>query len=158
MATDWKKIKAEYIRGGTSYRELAKKYGVSFSTLCHTAHKEKWTDLRQKTSKNLDTKLAESVAKKEAKRVDKIETIADMLLDMIQQGIASGDIDITSKRGYRDITGALKDIREIKGMKSDLDIQEQKARIDKLRREAREEQESKDIKVIISGGLDEYAQ
>ena len=46
---DWKKIKAEYIRGGTSYRKLADKYrqdGVSFSSIRRRAEKEKWTDLR----------------------------------------------------------------------------------------------------------------
>ena len=40
--TDWKSIKAEYIRGGTSYRKLCSKYGVSFSSLRAIAGKEKW--------------------------------------------------------------------------------------------------------------------
>ena len=43
--TDWKKIKSEYIAGGTSYRRLAEKYGVSFSTLRGIAEREKWTEL-----------------------------------------------------------------------------------------------------------------
>lgn len=159
MATDWKKIKAEYIQDpSVSYRELAEKHGVSFSTIQKIGASEKWTDLRKKTSRKAEEKIVESAAKAQAKSVDRITTIADMLLDMIQKGIESGDIDISTKRGYRDITGALKDIREIKGMKSDLDIEEQKARIEKLRKEAKEDtQESTDIKVVITGDLENYA-
>ena len=48
IPVDWKKIKSEYIAGGTSYRKLAEKYGVSFSTLKRVAVKEKWTDYREK--------------------------------------------------------------------------------------------------------------
>ena len=158
MANDWKKIKAEYIRDeSASYRSLSEKYGVSFSSIQKKAASEKWTDLRKKSCSKAAEKIVESVAEKQAKRVDKIQTIADMLLDMIEKGIMDGTINPTSKNSMRDLTGALRDIREIKGMKSELDIQEQMARIEKLRREAREEQESKDIKVIISNDLEDYS-
>lgn len=158
MATDWSKIKAEYIRDhSVSYRSLAEKYGVSFSSLGKLARKEKWTDLRKQSRHKADTKIVESVAKAEAKKVDKILTIADMLLEMIEEGIRDGSLNLTTKNSMRDITGALRDIREIKGMKSDLDIQEQKARIEKLRREAREEEQSKDIRVVIGSELEDYS-
>ena len=67
--TKWKKIKAEYIRGGTSYRKLAEKHGVSFSTLRKVASKEKWTDLRNKAETKRDTKIIETIASREADRV-----------------------------------------------------------------------------------------
>ena len=37
---DWKKLRAEYIAGGTSYRKLAEKHNVSFHTLRKQAAKE----------------------------------------------------------------------------------------------------------------------
>ena len=40
------------------------------------------------------------------------------------------------RRGLRDLTAALKDLKEVKGIMSELDRQEQQARIDKLRRDA----------------------
>ena len=43
---DWQTIKAEYVAGGTSYRKLAAKYDVPFSTLKRVAAKEKWCELR----------------------------------------------------------------------------------------------------------------
>ena len=129
---DWKKIKAEYIRGGTSYRKLAETYSVSFSTLRKIAAKEKWTDLRNKAESRRDTKIIESIASREAKKEDMFQTISDKLLKLISDGIDDGSITFPG-RGIRDITGALKDLREIKGIKSDLDMQEQIARIEKLR-------------------------
>lgn len=132
---NWKKIKAEYIRGGVSYRKLADKYSVSFGTLRKVASKEKWTDLRSKKVAKADTKMIEAMASREAEKEDKIQTIADMLLDKIIEKINDGSYTIESK-DMRSVTAALKDIREIKGYKSDLDVQEQMARIEKLKRDA----------------------
>ena len=153
---DWKKIKAEYIRGGTSYRKLAEKYGVSFSTLCKISNKEKWTDLRKKTGKKMDTKLSESVASQESKRVDMFSTIADMLLEQIYNDVQQGKVLLTGKGTYRDVTGAIKDLKEIKGYKSELDMKEQIARIEKLHREATAEDTSAEIKVTISPELEDF--
>ena len=153
---DWKKIKAEYIRGGVSYRKLAEKYGVSFSTLRKVASKEKWTDLRNKAGAKRDSKIVESVASREAKRVDGIQTVADLLLERIKEGVTKGTLIIDSQ-SIRQITASLKDLRDIKGMKSELDMQEQMARIEKLRKEATMDQESNDIKVVIEADLDAFS-
>lgn len=154
---DWKKIKAEYIRGHASYRKLADKYGVSFSTLQRRATREKWTDLRNQIEVKSDSKIVESVAEKEAKRVDVFESITDKLLAIIAQGLQDGSL-VSTSRGLRDITGAIKDIREIKGIKSDADMQEQLARIEKLRKEASADATTdSEIKIILGGDLDEYA-
>lgn len=152
---DWKKIKAEFIRGA-SYRILAEKYGVSFSSIQKRGAKEKWTDLRKKSSRKSDEKIVESVASQEAKRVDKVQSIADLLLEKISDGVKDG-ILIVDAQSIRQITASIKDLRDIKGMKSELDMQEQMARIDKLRKEAQAEQESSAIQVIISGELEEYS-
>ena len=152
---DWKKIKAEYIRG-VSYRRLADKYGVSFSSIQKRGAKEKWTDLRKMSSRKSDEKIVESVASQEARRVDGIQTVADMLLEKIKEGVADGSLIIDSQ-SIRQITASIKDLREIKGCKSELDMQEQLARIEKLRKEAQTEEESKDIRVVIENSLDDYA-
>jgi hypothetical protein len=46
---DWKKIKAEYIKGGISYRKLADKHKVPFGTLTRIAGNEKWGELKRKS-------------------------------------------------------------------------------------------------------------
>ena len=153
---DWKKIKSEYIRGGVSYRKLADKYDVSFSTLRKVAARENWTELRSRAGAERDTKIVQSVASQQAKRVDDIQTVADMLLDKIFFGVLEGNL-ITDAQSVRQITASIKDLRDIKGMKSELDMQEQLARIEKLRKEAQTEEQSRDIKVIIGAELDDYS-
>lgn len=146
---DWKKIKAEYIRGGTSYRKLADKYrqdGVSFSSIRRRAEKEKWTDLRTQAEQKSSTKIVESVASQEANRVGEIESVADILLQKIKEGVADGTL-IVDSQSIRQITASIKDLRDIKGYKSELDMQEQMARIEKLRKDV--EGEAKDTTVIV---------
>ena len=132
---DWKKIKAEYIRGGISYRALATKHGVSLSSITRRSSKEKWAALRVQAENNATTKIVESVASKEAKRVDRIQSLADTLLEMIEKSIKDGTL-ITDAKDLRAVTASIKDLREIKGYKSEIDMQEQIARIEKLRKEA----------------------
>ena len=79
-----------------------------------------------------------------------------MLLDKIKEGIENGYL-ITDAQSIRQVTASIKDLRDIKGIKNELDMQEQIARIEKLRKEAKTEEESKEIKVVISADLDEFS-
>ena len=151
---DWNKIKAEYIAGGTSYRRLAEKYNVSQSTLRKVAAKEQWTELRNRTRTEADTKITKVISDKQADKANKIIDVADKLLAKIGEVI---DI-VTTTQDIRHLTSALKDIKDIKGFKSSADIREQEARIRNLEKQA--EADSKvdnEIKVIIEGGLDTYS-
>lgn len=47
---DWERIRAEYIAGGTSYRKLADKYGLSVDAIKRRAGKDKWSEERTKTA------------------------------------------------------------------------------------------------------------
>ena len=131
---DWKKIKADYIAGGTSYRKLAEKYGVSFSTLKEIARREKWTELKEKARYKADTKFADLMGEKQANRSAKINDVADMLLDKINTTLKM--MDVVDSQSIKHFTSALKDIKDIKGIKSDVDLREQETRIAKLQKEA----------------------
>lgn len=133
---DWKRIKAEYIAGGTSYRKLAEKHKVSFSTLRKVAAKEQWTELRNKTRAKMDTKISDSVSDKEADKAVNIIDVADKLLGKISELMDTVPLDTQS---MKHLTSALKDLKDIKGFKSEADIREQEARIAKLRKEAEED-------------------
>ena len=70
MAANWKKIRSEYIKGGTTYRALAEKYGVSPSSVEKRAAKEQWTATRenrlQETYQKIEEKTAEKIAENES--------------------------------------------------------------------------------------------
>lgn len=152
---DWKAIRLEYVAGEISYRKLAEKHGVSFSTLKEVARREKWTDLRKSAQHKADTKFAEEIGKKQAVRAAKILDVADMLLDKISETISS--MDVVDSASLKQFTSALKDLKDIKGIKSDIDLKEQEARIAKLQREAQAEEESKDVKVVLSDDIARYS-
>ena len=54
-------------------------------------------------------------------------------------------------------TSALKDLKEIKGFKTDADMREQEARIRNLERQAEADDASKDIEVHIGSEAEEYS-
>lgn len=131
---DWQAIKTEYIAGGTSYRKLAQKYGVSKTTLTKTAIREGWVDLRNQTDSKTTAKIIESASKKNAKRLIKLGDAADKLIEKICANIDDSDfLDADSCKKY---SSALRDLMIVKGVKSELDVEEQKARIANLVRQA----------------------
>ena len=65
---------------------------------------------------------------------------------------------IIDRQGLKQIASALKDIKEAKMLRSELDRLEQLARIDKLRKEAMVEKENNEVKVTIQGELEEYSE
>ena len=149
---DLKKAKAEYIAGGISYKKLAEKYGVSFSTLKEIARREKWTDLKEQTRNKADTIFADLMGEKQANRSAKILDVADMLLDKIKNALKNKDI--VDSQSIKHFTSALKDIKDIKGYKSELDLREQSARIAKLEKEVQTETNGS-TEVSITFGTDE---
>ena len=152
---DWKKVKAEYIAGGTSYRKLAEKYGVSFSTLKEIARREKWTDLKEQARYKADTKFADLMGEKQANRSAKINDVADLLLEKINTTLEM--MDVVDSQAIKHFTSALKDIKDIKGIKSDIDLKEQNARIAKLQKDAEADADKNNsVSITIEGGDDEW--
>ena len=131
---DWNVLKAEYIAGGTSYRKLAKKYNVSFNNLKNVAVKEGWTKLKEQAENKATTKMVNAIANDAAKNAVKINDVADKLLEKISNMLDT--FEGLDTQSIKHLTSSLKDIKDIKGIKSDIDLREQEARIDKLRKDA----------------------
>ena len=152
---DWHKIKAEYIAGGTSYRKLAEKYGISRSKLQAVATKENWVDLKSQTQAKTESKLVDSISDKESKKATNIIDVADKLVEKIYEMLSA---DVTNAQSIKSLTSALRDLKEIKGYKSDADMREQEARIAKLIKEAQaDSDEDIEVKVTMIGDLDKYS-
>ena len=134
---DYTKLKKEYLRGNISYRELAKKYNVSFSTLRKVAAKEQWTQLRNNAGAKRDTVLAEKIGEENAKIDDKYFRLVDKLMSKAEETIEN--LDVWSVTAIKEMSTALKYLKECKGVKSEADMREQEARIAKLQKEAQED-------------------
>jgi hypothetical protein len=145
----WAAIRADYLSTGMSYKKLAEKHGVSLSTLKKRAAAEHWTRAREAVENGLDgtepvdgtgTAIAvpEITAGIETKR-DRLATFmqaSDAMMDRILDALTSPEV--ISPYSLKLLASALRDLREMQGLnKSALDIEEQQARIDKLRSETR---------------------
>lgn len=159
---DWTKIKAEYVTTTTSYRALSAKYNVSLTVLSKRAKKEGWIKCRAKANDECYTK---ALQKSEKEKVDYKSVLYDLAYSMAQKLTdfsTKYTLDEMVALGIkpRDITGAIKDLEDSLHIKSEADLREQEARIDKLRREAEANNDNTDnsIKVVISSDLEDYAQ
>ena len=152
---DWKKIKAEYIAGGTSYRKLAEKYNVPFGTLRRVAEREEWTQKRAQVAQKADMKMIETISDDAAEKAVNIIDVADKLLSKISDLMETMVVDTQS---VKHLTSALKDLKEIKGYKSAMDLKEQEARIAKLQREAEKDDDNglTEIEVTFSAGEESW--
>ena len=152
---DWNKIKAEYIAGGTSYRKLAQKHGVPFSNLKNVAIKEQWTQLREQAKNRTDTKLVENIGKQNAKLDDKYYSLVDKLMQKAEETIEN--TPVWSVNALKEMSTALKNLKECKGVKSEIDLREQEARIKNLEKQAAEDNEVDGIHVTFGGASSEEA-
>lgn len=152
---DWKKLKAEYIAGGISYRKLAEKHNVPFHTLRKQAAKEHWRELRDECIAKTATKIVELESDKNALRMERLLKVSDDLLDVVEEAVASfkaGELAL-DKTALKSLSSTIKDIKDIQNIKTELDIEEQKARIANLRKQAEKDDNNiSEVAVVIAGG------
>lgn len=147
---DWSAIEADFLATGTKYPTLAKKWGVSLSTLKKKASAGEWAAKLAEVSKRAEpepepapnaepTEIMhpeELAAELRAKRSLRMIEVTDMMMDHIIDAL--GVIHAEDTLALATLVRALKDLREIQGLnKSALDIEEQQARIAKLKSETR---------------------
>lgn len=148
MAIEWSLIKTEYITDPkATYRSLAEKYGVSRVQIGNVGRNEKWVELRRQHLDKTLTKTLDKISKQKATRAAKIYSVSDKLLLKIE---ALADRPGIMPKDVRSLVGAVKDLRDILGVKSELDEKEQEARIASLQRQADKDGASKDVTVEMS--------
>lgn len=157
---DWKAIKAEYVTTTLSQKKIAAKYNIPLSTVRERALREKWADLRKQSCSKV---VAKSIELAEEKQIDCKTILYDLALSMARKLTDFVDnhsvVDMAVLQiKPRDITGAIKDLQDSLHIKSEADLREQEARIEKLRKDANTEQTDNSIKVVISNDLNEYAE
>lgn len=135
---DWQKIKTEYITMDTSYRKLAQKYGVTYTNIGIRSRKEGWPELRKQHNAKTITKTMNAIANNQASRAARLQTVADKLLAKVERLIEDDEELLADTQSMRDISRILKDLKDIQMIKSDADMREQEARIEKLRADAQQ--------------------
>lgn len=155
---DWQKIKTEYITTDTSYRKLAQKYGVSHVQIGNVGKQENWVELRRQHLDKTLAKTMDTISNKQVGRAAKLISVADLLLDKVKSLVEGSPELLVNTQSIKNLSGVLKDIKEIQMIRSDADLREQEARIKKLQKEAKDEDlANKEIKVTIDGDTEVYS-
>ena len=156
---DWKQLKREYIAGGTSYRKLAAKYNANLSVLKRIARDEDWVGLREQCKAKSATKIVEIESDKQANRMKRLLTVSDKLLMAVEDAVEkfqAGEL-LLDKGALKSLSGTIKDIKDIQSIKTELDIEEQKARIAILKKQAESDDIDKEVKVTFEGDFELYS-
>lgn len=150
---NWSKIKNEYVSDSSmSYRKLAEKYGVSRAVIGERAKKEGWRALRQAASERAEAKLLETVGEENARIDGKFYKAVDLLLEEACKCLSTpGQLRAVD---IKDMSSALKNIKDLKGIKSELDLEEQRARISALKAKFTPEDDDNEGGVIILSDVD----
>lgn len=94
---DWLKIKTEYITDPrATYRNLAQKYGVPKTNLERRAKKEGWVGLRRQTEDKAVARAVSDFEKKQAKKMETIDRIANKLLRKIEKAVDELDLQLVT--------------------------------------------------------------
>ena len=152
---DWKKIEAEYITTETSYRKLAQKYGLNQATVAQKAKAEDWVGKRKQQASAAQALILEKDINKKVDRATKLYNAADELLEKIVKGISS--VAVLSPTAAKNYSDALKNIKEVHMIRTQEDIEEQKARIAKIQKEAQKADTNEPVRVVIEDDLIKYS-
>ena len=120
----WKMLHAEYCTGDLSLRQLAEKYGVTYGYLRKKSSVEKWhldrAGLRAEAAQKVAERVTEKLVDNEVSRITLERTISVTLLENLK--IAAENLDPADRAGFRQITSALKDLKDIRGEADDQKI------------------------------------
>jgi len=147
---DWAGIRNEYITTTISQRALAEKYGVSHVTLGKRAKREGWLDARRQKDDKTKAKTIEKASERGSNVRLSVYDTAERLLRVVNGQIDS--IEGGEPINPKDVATTLKIVRDVLDVKSERDLAEQDARIEKLRREAAGEAQDREITVRFAEG------
>lgn len=152
---DWEKMKAEYMAGGISYRQLSQKYGVPLRTIAARAKKANWQQDRQRVYNEAATNVANSIIESKSEADLTVYEVGLELLEMTRDSMrATADGRFISPNAAMQYASAIRSIKAVLDRPSEMDLEEQRARIEKLRQEtarASDSEKNEPVQVVFSG-------
>lgn len=133
----WLEVRMEYVKGDMSIAAISETRGIPEKTLYARSVAEGWVEMRRNYRKKVLDRVMDKSTKSAADRYLKVLKIADKILDKIESSVDVLDEEqFLSGRGlFREVTSSLKTVKEIQDLKCEDDREEQRARIERLRKE-----------------------
>ena len=157
----WRKIEAEYIAGGTTYRKLSDKYGVPKSVIAKRGKDDGWSDKQGQIRDRISAKAVDRISDKKAEAMaamvnltDEAAAIADAVTAAAKENPELWAADTGQMRAYM---SALKEFlafrRDILGIPTEEQrIRREQLQLERERFEA--EQAEKAARSESAGGVE----
>ncbi len=137
---DAEHLKQEYLQTNVTYRALAKKYHIGYGALCKLAKEQGWATLKKNNSEECA----------HCNHGNLVSRVADCLLEkMLSQVQTDQRIESGPLKQY---TSALKDLRDIKGVKHPYEQEELALKLEQLRQKSEKTGEVEEICLVVQGG------
>ena len=137
----WNKVKHEYMEDECTKKEICERHDLSLNTLNSRIKNEHWAkDKEEYKKKNPPKEQVFAEAKDRYDQSNDIicKDIGHTLLSKIAMSIDK--LDCEDRAGIRQLTASLKDLKELRLWADTLNEIEQKARIEKLKAEAKDKE------------------
>ena len=85
MSAPWNKIRAEWLKGGITHKQLAEKYGLSVKTIQNRAYKEGWKKEKGKIREKVEQEVSARVVRARVNHLEKLIEANEALLDGLVQ-------------------------------------------------------------------------
>ena len=163
MAIPWEEIKTEYITQGTSYAQLAKRYGISKGAVGKRATRERWVDERERFGKGVYQNALEEAKGKAVDRLRTLRTAAEQAAGIVARRMERAE-DMTG-RDMRAYTAALRDLnvllRDFYDVPTPAEAEARRVAAQRLELERRKLDAGsmdRNIELTLSSDLEEWAQ
>ena len=113
---DYSKIRAEYVAGGTSYAKLAKKYGVSATSIGRRSRSENWLTERENARVASCAQIIRKTSDFAAENAVRAQRIKAKLLERLES-LTEAHLRATEVRSY-DLEGNLTEINRLRDLTS----------------------------------------
>ena len=119
---------------------------------------DKLLDKIEKAIEELDIQLYKDVRKEKVIEYNNLERPDKPTKEIIHEEEKVIEVrTIIDRKGAQELASAIKSLKEVQMLKSELDEAEQKARIDKLRKDCDDEQKDTSVEVVMGEEVDDYA-
>ena len=112
MKTDWDQIRREYITTRASFRDLAKKFGLSYSFIAKRSRAENWPEQREKYIHRIDTKVEQKTERVLIDQTARLYQATDKLLDKVFQLLDLDDA--LAPRDLKSLSSTLMDVKMLR--------------------------------------------
>ena len=103
MATPWSKIRAEWLKGGITQKQLAEKYGVSVKTIQNRAYKEGWKKEKGKIKEKVEEKTRDRIVRARVNHLERLISASELIITGLEKLAAEVATDpvkyLTDKSG-----------------------------------------------------------